>query len=74
MGGEQALQINVLEVDGDRLQLRADVRASPESEHDLVWGKLGVLRAGLERVDGENDWKLVNSENWFYERKEALGY
>jgi len=74
IGAEKSLTVSDLEVEGDRLHLKADVHAEEGKEHALVWGKLGVFKAGLERSDGKNDWKLVNSEEWFGERKEALGW
>lgn len=63
------LRVRDLAVQGDRLDLVAEVAANGERNDAVVWGKLGPFSGGFERVGGERRWKLINGRKWFERRK-----
>lgn len=63
------IRIRDLNVQGDRLDLKAELDATETARDGIIWGKLGIASLGLETIAGETRWKLVNSRKWFDESK-----
>lgn len=58
-------------VEGDHLEVLADLRFSGKRPSGLLFVKLGALSAALEMAHGERDWKLFGSREWYEERLKA---
>ena len=69
---KQHLDITDLDIQGDKLKLNTELSARQGQHHALVWGKLGIISLGLERIDDENDWKLIKSRSWYEQKKAEL--
>jgi len=66
---EKKLSVRNLEIQGDRLDLVAELRADDGQNDAIVWGKLGIFSMGLERIGEESNWKLINGKEWFEQKK-----
>ncbi len=67
---DKLLRVRDLTIQGDRLELVAEVAADGKHNDAVVWGKLGAFSGGFERIGDERKWKLVNGRKWFKQRKQ----
>jgi hypothetical protein len=67
---EKQLRVRDLTIQGDRLDMVAELDANDGENNAIVWGKLGILSVGFERIGEETDWKLINGREWFDENKQ----
>jgi hypothetical protein len=67
---EKQLRVRNLEIQGDRLDMVAELDANDGQNNAIVWGKLGIFSVGFERIGEETDWKLINGRKWFDEKKQ----
>jgi hypothetical protein len=69
LAGNQRASIRNLQLDGDRLEVMAELELGEESNAGILWGKLGIISAGVETINEERDWKFINGRDWFEQRK-----
>jgi hypothetical protein len=56
---------------GDRLEVLAELELAQEKDEGIFWGKIGPFSLGVERSGEENDFKLVDSREWYEEQHAA---
>ena len=67
---DKKLRVRDLSIQGDRLDMVAELDANDGQNDAIVWGKLGIFSVGFERIGEETDWKLINGRKWFDENKQ----
>ena len=67
---ERELNIRDLEVHGDKLEMLGELRLSETINDGIFWAKSRIFSAALERIDNTNDWKLINSREWYDDKKQ----
>lgn len=66
---DQKLSVRELALNGDKLELMAELQIEEGQNNGIFWGKLGILSFGLERIGKEKDWKLINGREWYEEKR-----
>jgi len=70
--GKGLLEIDDLQVDGDKLEVRARVRRRAPGRHDLVFVRYGILRLGVELQGEDSRVKVVRPLRWYEGRLQEL--
>jgi hypothetical protein len=60
-----------LALTGDRFEALAELEFAQQEEEGIFWGKLGAFSLGMERSGEDNDFKLVDSREWYEEQRAA---
>ena len=69
IAADQKLSVRDLSVNGDKLEFMAQVEMEHGQNNSIFWGKLGILSFGLERINEQTDWKMINGQEWYQQQK-----